>query len=73
MEQQNLRTLTLVKGTHQFHFRYELGQESHVLDALVDLVNRREHGFDWFDAAVLSQQLGQHLKRELKEYMPKAS
>jgi len=32
-------------------------------DALVDLVNRRELPFDWFDAAVLSHQLGQHLAK----------
>ena len=73
MEHQNLRTLTLVKDIHQFCFWFEIGQESLVLDALVDLVNRGEYGFDWFDAAVLSQQLGQQLKRELKEYIPKTS
>jgi hypothetical protein len=67
----SLKTLSLVKGHHQFCFRYEAGQESKVLDALVDLVNKREHSFDWFDAAVLSHQLGQHLAKELKAYLPK--
>ena len=66
-----LKTLSLVKGQHQFCFRYESGQESQVLDALVDLVNKRENSFDWFDAAVLSHQLGQHLAKELKAYLPK--
>jgi len=42
-----------------------------VLDALVEMVPRRELGFDWFDAAVLSHQLGQHLAKELKTYLPK--
>ena len=65
------RTLSLIKGRHQFRFKYEAGEESIVLDALVDLVNSREHAFDWFDAAVLSHQLGQHLAKELKAYMPK--
>ena len=66
-----MKTLSLVKGKEHFCFRYEMGQESKVLDALVDLVNRRDMAFDWFDAAVLSHQLGQHLAKELKSYMPK--
>jgi hypothetical protein len=65
------KTLSLVKGKHQFCFKYEAGEESHVLDALVDLVKRRDLSFDWFDAAVLSHQLGQHLAKELKAYLPK--
>ena len=67
----DVKTLSLVKGKHQFCFKYEAGEESHVLDALVDLVKRRDLSFDWFDAAVLSHQLGQHLAKELKAYLPK--
>jgi hypothetical protein len=66
-----IKTLSLVKGRHQFCFRYEAGDEAAVLNALVEMVNRRELCFDWFDAAVLSHQLGQHLSKELKAYMPK--
>ena len=66
-----MKTLNLVKGKQQFCFRYEIGQESKVLESLVDMVNRRELAFDWFDAAVLSHQLGQHLAKELKGYLPK--
>ena len=65
------KTLNLVKGKQQFCFRYEVGQESKVLESLIDMVNRRELAFDWFDAAVMSHQLGQHLAKELKGYMPK--
>lgn len=67
----SMKTLSLVKGDQQFCFRYEVGQESQVLDALVEMVNRRELAFDWFDAAVLSHQLGQHLAKELKSFLPK--
>ena len=67
----DVKTLSLVKGSEHFCFRYEVGQESKVLDALVDMVHRRELAFDWFDAAVLSHQLGQHLAKELKTYLPK--
>ena len=65
------KTLSLMKGKEHFCFRYEVGQESKVLDALVELVNRRDMHFDWFDAAVLSHQLGQHLAKELKSFLPK--
>lgn len=70
-QQVPVRTLSLVKGREQFCFRYEIGQEARVLDALVDMVHRRDVAFDWFDAAVLSHQLGQHLAKELKGLLPK--
>ena len=65
------QTLSLVKGKQQFCFRYEPGDEATVLDTLVEMVNRRDMAFDWFDAAVLSHQLGQHLAKELKAFWPK--
>lgn len=66
-----VKTLSLVKNKEHFYFRYEEGQEGQVLQSLVDMVNRREVSFDWFDAAVLSHQLGQQLSKELKGYLPK--
>jgi hypothetical protein len=66
-----MKTLSLVKGEHFYTFRYEVGQETKVLDALVDMVHKSERQFDWFDAAILSHQLGRHLAKELKSYMPK--
>lgn len=66
-----VRTINLVKGEHRFCFRYRPGEEMTVLDALVEMVHKRELSFDWFDAAVLSHQLGQHLAKELKTYLPK--
>jgi hypothetical protein len=68
---QAMRTLSLVKGNQQFCFRYQAGDEGKVLESLIEMVNRRELPFDWFDAAVLSHQLGQHLAKELKAYLPK--
>ena len=66
-----MKTLSLVKGQHHFCFRYQAGEEAKVLDAMIEMVNRRDLSFDWFDAAVLSHQLGQHLAKELKAYLPK--
>ena len=65
------KTLSLVKGDQYYCFRYEVGQESKVLDALVEMVHKKQCNFDWFDAAILSHQLGRHLAKELKAYMPK--
>ena len=66
-----MKTLSLVKGNEHFCFRYEVGQEAKVLESLIEMVNARDLSFDWFDAAVLSHQLGQHLAKELKTYLPK--
>ena len=71
MQAPGMKTLSLVKGNQHFCFRYEVGSEAKVLDALVEMVNRRDTNFDWFDAAVLSHQLGQHLAKELKAFLPK--
>lgn len=67
----DMRTLSLMKGEHYYCFRYEIGQETKVLDALIDMVHQSNHQFDWFDAAILSHQLGRHLAKELKAYLPK--
>jgi hypothetical protein len=65
------RTLSLVKGQHTFFFRYEAGGENQVLDTLAEMVKRRDVPFDWFDAAVLSHQLGRHLSKEIDALLPK--
>ncbi len=59
------RCLTMVKGRHRFVFRYAEGCEARLVGSLVELANDPRSGFDWFDAAVLSYQMGQQLSREL--------
>lgn len=66
-----MKTLSLMKGEHFYSFRYEIGHEVQVLDALIDTVQKSHNQFDWFDAAILSHQLGRHLAKELKAYLPK--
>jgi hypothetical protein len=66
-----MKTLSLMKGDQYYCFRYEVGQETKVLDALVEMVHKSNQKFDWFDAAILSHQLGRHLAKELKAHMPK--
>lgn len=63
----NIRQLSLVKGEERFLFRYGVGQESEVIDAFAELAGDRESSFDWFDAAVLSYQMGRRLETELDQ------
>ena len=44
--QQPTRLLSLMKGKEHFCFRYETGSEAKVLDALVDMVHRRDVAFE---------------------------
>lgn len=57
--------LSMAKGRHRFVFRYAEGCEAELLAAFVDLANDPDSEFDWFDAAVLSYQMGQQLSCEL--------
>ena len=62
-----IRQLSLVKGSERFVFRYEAGREADVIDSFSGLVNDRTCQFDWFDAAVLSYQMGRRLEMELDQ------
>ena len=62
-----IRQLSLVKGEERFVFRYQQGQEPRVVDAFAELAADRESSFDWFDAAVLSYQMGRRLETELDQ------
>jgi hypothetical protein len=66
-----MRTLSLAKDGQYYCFRYEVGQEVRVLEALVETVQRSGREFDWFDAAILSHQLGRHLAKEIRAFLPK--
>jgi hypothetical protein len=61
----DVRQLSLVKGSERFVFRYTAGDEAKVIDAFATLASNRSSRFDWFDAAVLSYQMGRRLEKEL--------
>ena len=61
------RQLSLVKGEERFVFRYQTGHESEVIDAFASLAANQGSRFDWFDAAVLSYQMGRRLETELDQ------
>ncbi len=52
------RCLSFVKGAHRFVFWYRPGQESELLASFLEYAERPDVDFDWFDAAVLSYQMG---------------
>lgn len=60
-----IRQLSLVKGRHRFVFRYQPGNEADVIQAFAALAGNQESDFDWFDAAVMSYQMGRRLEMEL--------
>lgn len=61
------RQLSLVKGAHRYVFRYQPGREADVINSFADLAGDTESEFDWFDAAVLSYQMGRRLELALDE------
>jgi hypothetical protein len=62
-----MRQLSLVKGEERFVFRYRTGHESEVIDAFASLASDDTSSFDWFDAAVLSYQLGRRIESDLEQ------
>ena len=62
-----IRQLSLVKGEERFVFRYQSGQEGEVIDAFAEMATDQTSAFDWFDAAVLSYQMGRRLETELDQ------
>jgi hypothetical protein len=64
------RQLVLVKKDQRWVFRYVPGQETAVLRAMAATAADPQSDFDWFDAAVLCNQLGGNLQQQLKALMP---
>jgi hypothetical protein len=62
-----IRQLSLVKGEDRYVFRYEAGHEAKVIDAFASLAADQDNPFDWFDASVLSYQMGRRLEMELDQ------
>ena len=64
---ETVRQLSLVKGNHRYLFRYRPGDEAQVIGAFASLAADAASEFDWFDAAVLSYQMGRRIELELDE------
>jgi hypothetical protein len=63
----NQRQLVLVKHGVRHVFRYSIGEEAAFLKGIEAMARSPESGITWFDAAVLSHQMGQKLSQDLKD------
>ncbi|MDM8004972.1 MAG: hypothetical protein QUV05_02310 [Phycisphaerae bacterium] len=63
----HVRQLSLVKGNHRYVFRYKAGEEASIIAVFASMAADSEHDFDWFDAAVLSYQMGRRLEMDLEK------
>ena len=62
-----VRQLSLVKGNHRYVFRYQAGREADIIATFASMASEAEQEFDWFDAAVLSYQMGRRLEMDLEK------
>jgi len=60
--------LTLVKNGQRYVFHCEPGQEPELLQQLAELATNPDSELDWFDAAVLSHQVGARINHRLQNH-----
>ena len=63
----DVKQLVLVKKDQRWVFRYHPGGESEVIGTLAAAAKDPITTFDWFDAAVLSHQMGHRLGAQLNK------
>jgi len=61
------RELVLVKQGQRYVFRCAPGQEPRLLDQLIEMARDSESGIEWFDAAMLTHQLGVRMVDQLQQ------
>jgi len=61
-----MRQLTLVKKGHYYLFRYVPGEEAVLIQTLMEKADDPTCPLDWFDAAVLSHQMGHRMAGEMQ-------
>ncbi len=59
------RELVLVKNGQRYVFRCAQGQEPQLLDQLIEMARDPQSDLQWFDAAMLSHQLGTRMTSQL--------
>jgi len=61
--------LSVRKGRELFIFSYESGQESELLEVLIEQADNPEINFDWFDAVMISSKVADDLIVQAKELL----
>lgn len=59
--------LALVKNGKRYVFNCAPGHEAQTLNQIAEMVTRADSDLTWFDAAVLSHQLGERMSQRLHE------
>jgi hypothetical protein len=65
-----LRELVLVKPGQRYVFRCAKGEEPKLLDQLIEMARDPGSDLQWFDAAMLSHQLGARMADQLAKVQP---
>ena len=60
------RQLTLIKKGQYYLFRYQPGDEAVLIQTLIAKAEDPKSPLDWFDAAVLSHQMGHRMATEMQ-------
>ena len=63
------RQLTLIKKGQYYLFRYMPGDEALLIRTLIAKAEDPRCPLDWFDAAVLSHQMGHRMAAEMQELL----
>lgn len=61
------RQLVLVKNGQRYVFRYALGDETGLLESLIEMARDPKSDLTWFDAAMLSHQMGKRFGQQLEQ------
>lgn len=61
------RQLVLVKNGQRYVFRYALGDETGLLESLIEMARDVKSELTWFDAAMLSHQMGKRFGQQLEQ------
>jgi len=67
----DLRQISLVKGLQRYVFRYTPGNEPQIIDTFIEMADDAENEFDWFDAMILSYQMGKQMEHQLDRALEK--
>lgn len=59
--------ITLVKGEQRWRFHLDRGHEREMIAQVALLAEDPAHPLDWFDAAIVSHQITQHLETSLSD------
>lgn len=66
-EQLGEHEFALVKNGKRYVFDCAPGHEAQTLNEIAEMVTRNDSDLTWFDAAVLSHQLGERMSKRLRD------